>query len=60
MHRNHPAAGDPESAILYDNCGRCSELAARPYLLDNSRLYGAELIVQCDFDKSLARRFFVF
>ncbi len=41
MHRNHPAAGDPVSAILYDDCERCDEQAADPRLLDNSKLLDA-------------------
>ena len=39
-HRYHPdeAMGDPEDAILYDNCERCDEHAEQLYGLDQGNL----------------------
>ena len=40
MHRYHPdpARGDPENAILYDDCPRCDEHAKDPRGLDREHL----------------------
>jgi len=55
IHRPHPVGSDPQDAILYDDCERCSEHADILLSLDTDtlgRLWDRTVAVEADDDET--------